>query len=87
MNVFNYAHNEMQLSRDIIVQMPHILLCRKTRLQQRHSFLVELKRTQYDPSKPMYVSPIALISGTDVDFCRDIAKTSVEVYNAFLKTF
>lgn len=49
--------------------------------------MVEMKKAQYDPSKPMYVSPRALISGTDLEFCRDIAKTSVELYNEFLKTF
>ncbi|XP_077273658.1 mitochondrial transcription termination factor 3 [Temnothorax americanus] len=87
LSTFEYAHNEMQLQRDLIVQVPHVLLCRKTRLEQRHLFLVELKKAQYDPSKPMYVSPRALISGTDVDFCRDIAQTSTDVYNAFLKTF
>lgn len=77
----------MQLQHDFIVQMPQVLLCRKTRLEHRHSFLVEIKKAQYDPSKPMYVSPLALVSGTDTDFCRDIAKTSIEAYNAFLKTF
>ncbi|EZA53365.1 hypothetical protein DMN91_005052 [Ooceraea biroi] len=87
LDTFEYAHNEMQLQRNFVVQMPHILLCRKTRLQQRHSFLVEMKRAQYDPTKPMYVSPRDLISGTDVDFCKNIAKTSVEVYNEFQKLF
>ncbi|XP_020277762.1 transcription termination factor 3, mitochondrial [Pseudomyrmex gracilis] len=87
MRVFDYAHDEMQLSRDIIVQMPQILLCRFSRLQQRHMFLVELKRAQYDPTKPMYVSPRALVSGTDLEFCSDIAKTSIDIYNTFLKTF
>ncbi|XP_011629996.1 transcription termination factor 3, mitochondrial [Pogonomyrmex barbatus] len=87
LSTFEYAHNEMQLQRDFIVQMPNILLCRKTRLQQRHLFLMELKKAQYDPSKPMYVSPKALIGGTDADFCRDVAMTSIEIYNAFLKTF
>jgi len=77
----------MQLQRDFIVQQPHILLCRKTRLQQRHMFLVELKRAQYDPIKPMYVSLKDLIGGTDIEFCRNIAKTSIETYNTFLKTF
>ncbi|KYM81917.1 mTERF domain-containing protein 1, mitochondrial [Atta colombica] len=87
LSTFDYAHNEMQLQHDFIVRMPHILLCRKTRLQQRHLFLVEMKKAQYNPSKPMYVSPLALVSGTDIEFCRDIAKTSVDIYNAFLKTF
>lgn len=86
LNTFEYAHDEMQLQHDFIVQIPQILFCRKTRLQQRHLFLVEMKRAQYDPSKPMYVSPLALVSGTDLDFCRDVAKTTVEIYNAFLKT-
>lgn len=87
MKVFDYAHNEMQLSRDVIVQMPQILLCRPNRLEQRHMFLVELKRAQYDPTKPMYVSPQTLVSGTDVEFCSNIAKTSIDIYNTFLKTF
>ena len=87
LSTFDYAHNEMQLQHDFIVRMPHILLCRKTRLQQRHLFLVEMKKAQYNPSKPMYVSPLALVSGTDVEFCRDIVRTSVDIYNAFLKTF
>lgn len=77
----------MQLQRDLIVKMPQVLLCRKNRLQQRHLFLVELKKAQYDPFKPMYVSPRALVSATDAEFCINVAKTSVDVYNAFLKTF
>ncbi|KAL6432730.1 hypothetical protein ACFW04_006257 [Cataglyphis niger] len=85
--VFEYAHHEMQLKHDLLVKVPHVLLCRKTRLQQRHLFLIEMKKAQYDPSKPMYVSPRALVSGTDVEFCMNIAKTSIDVYNAFLKTF
>ncbi|XP_011684926.1 PREDICTED: transcription termination factor 3, mitochondrial [Wasmannia auropunctata] len=87
LGTFDYAHNEMQLQRDFIARMPHVLLCRKTRLEQRHLFLTKIKKAQYDPSKPMYVSPRALVSGTDAEFCRDIAKTSTDIYNAFLKTF
>jgi len=77
----------MQLQRDFIVEQPHILLCRKIRLEQRHMFLMEMKRAQYDPTKPMYVSAKDLISGTDIDFCRNIAKTSIQTYNAFQKMF
>jgi len=87
LSTFEYAHDKMQLQHEFLVKVPHVLLCRKTRLEQRHLFMVEMKKAQYDPSKPMYVSPRALVSGTDVDFCKDIAGTSTEVYNAFLKTF
>lgn len=85
--VFEYAHDEMQLQHDFLTQTPHIFLCRKSRLVSRHLFLVKMNKAQYDPKKPMYISPQVLVSGTDADFCRDIAKASVDVYNEFLKTF
>ncbi|KAG7207511.1 hypothetical protein KM043_009143 [Ampulex compressa] len=84
---FDYAHNKMNLTHKRISQQPQILLCRKSRLEQRHQFLVELNKAQYDPLKPSYVAPLTLVSGTDADFCRNVADTSIEMYNMFLKTF
>lgn len=83
---FDYAHNKMQLSHDIISTQPQILLCRKSRLRNRHEFLVELKKNQYDPLKPLYVSPMALITGTDIDFCKNVADAPINIYNLFLKS-
>ncbi|XP_043501940.1 transcription termination factor 3, mitochondrial [Polistes fuscatus] len=85
-STFDYAHNEMKLSHEFISSQPHVLLCRKHRLEQRHKFLVKLGRAQYDPTKPMYVSLIALISGTNDQFCQNVAKTSTETYDSFLKS-
>ncbi|KZC06972.1 mTERF domain-containing protein 1, mitochondrial, partial [Dufourea novaeangliae] len=86
MNSFDYAHNVMKLSHEILVNQPQILTCRKIRLQQRHSFLTELKKTQYDPTKPLYVSPLDIVSGNDIKFCKNVAKASINTYNMFLKS-
>ncbi|XP_003707762.1 mitochondrial transcription termination factor 3 [Megachile rotundata] len=87
LKTFIYANNIMKLSHAIISSQPHILLCRKLRLQQRHEFLVQLQRNQYDPSKPLYVSPMSLITGSDIDFCKNVAHASIDTYNLFLKNY
>ena len=84
---FDYAHNKMKLSHKTIALQPIILLCRQHRLQRRHEFLVHLQKDQYDPLKPLYVSPKVLVTGTDVDFCNNVAKCSIDTYNLFLKSF
>lgn len=86
MRRFDFAHNHMGLSHQQIVQFPHVLLTRDFRMRQRHGFLKLLGRDQYDPSKPNYVSPLALVSGTDAEFCLTLAKSSVQAFNDFLKT-
>ena len=83
---FDFAHNHMGLSHQQIVQFPHVLLTRDFRMRQRHGFLKLLGRDQYDPSKPNYVSPLALVSGTDAEFCFTFAKSSLQAFNDFLKT-
>ncbi|CAL7944005.1 unnamed protein product [Xylocopa violacea] len=84
---FDYLHNTMKLSHVVISQQPQVLLCRRSRLANRHKFLVELKRDQYDPTKPLYVSPLSLVESSDIEFCNQIAKASIHVYNEFLKSF
>jgi mTERF domain-containing protein len=83
---FDYIHNEMGIPHKLIAEQPSGLLSRVERIQQRHEFLRSLERAQYDPAKPGYISLTSLVSGTDIDFCRDIAKTPVTLYNKFLKT-
>lgn len=76
----------MRLSHEILSQQPCILSCRKSRLEARHQFLVHIKKAQYDPLKPLYVSPKDIVSGMDSEFCANIAKTTILTYNDFLKT-
>ncbi|XP_043282193.1 transcription termination factor 3, mitochondrial [Venturia canescens] len=84
--LFDYVHNTMKLPHEIIVKQAMMLTCRIERIRSRHEYLRALGKVQYDPTQPMYVSPTALIAGTDLDFCRNVAKTTIETYDLFLKT-
>lgn len=83
---FDYVHNVMGMDHDRIVLEPQIMSSRVFRIKQRHEYLKYLNRAQYDPKKPNYVSLLNLISGNDSEFCINIAKTSVELFNSYLKT-
>jgi len=83
---FNYVHNNMEISHDRIVLESQVLTSRLFRTKQRHEYLKYLNRAQYDPTKANYVSLSKLISGNDSEFCMNIAKTSVEMFNSYLKT-
>ncbi|XP_076291827.1 mitochondrial transcription termination factor 3 isoform X2 [Lasioglossum baleicum] len=83
---FDYIHNQMNIPHNLLCTQSQGLTCRKSRLHQRHQFLVELKRNQYDPTKPLYIPLTSVISGTDIEFCKNVAKASIDTYNLFLKT-
>lgn len=83
---FDVAHNTIGLTHSQITKFPQVLLTRDFKLTQRHGFLKLLGRDQYDPLKPNYVSPQALVSGSDADFCINLAKSSVQAFNDYLKT-
>lgn len=85
-NTFTYLHQEAGLSHAQLVQFPSILRTRECVYKPRHQFLVRLGRAQFDPKEPNYVSLKALVSGTDAVFCENVAKTTVDKYNEFLKT-
>lgn len=86
LNRFEYTHHKMQLSHETIVQSPEVLLIRQFKLRQRHEFLKMLKRNQYDPKKPLYVSLFSLVTGSDREFVINIAKSCMEEYEKFLKS-
>lgn len=85
-NRFDLIHNLMGVPHEQILEQPHVLLFREFIVKQRHDFLKELGKAQYDPKLPNYVSLETLVHGNDVDFCRIVAKTSINVFNAFLKS-
>lgn len=86
LKTFEIIHQDMNVSLEIILQFPGALLCKPFRIRQRHLFLEKLGRAQYDPKKPNYISLLNLVGKSDADFCVDQAKSSLLVYNAFLKT-
>ncbi|XP_075153010.1 mitochondrial transcription termination factor 3 [Haematobia irritans] len=83
---FSYAHQEMKLSHQMLLQQPEILTSREFRLRERHEFLKMLGRAQYEPEKDMYISPKALVEGNNYHFVRNVAKSDMETFNLFLKT-
>ncbi|KAK4879595.1 hypothetical protein RN001_007741 [Aquatica leii] len=86
LKTFEYVHKDMGIPIERIVDMPEVLFCRLFRLKQRHLFLKSLGRAMYDAKKPNYVSLRTLVSGSDVNFCDNVAKSSIQTFNAFLKT-
>lgn len=86
LNTFTYVHQTMNIQLGRIVQECGILRTRLIKLRPRHEFLVKVDKAQYDSKKPNYVSLISLVSGTDAEFCENIAKTSIQAYNTFLKS-
>lgn len=83
---FEFAHKEMQLSHDTLLQFPEVLISRLFRLKQRHEFLKMLGRSQYKPENDLYVSPKSLVEGTDREFAIEVAKSNMSIYEMFLKT-
>lgn len=83
---FEYLHGAMGITHSQLVSQPGALLCRQSKLKERHEFLKSIGKDIYDPTKPGFISPLSLVSGTDQQFCAQVAKTSVAIYNRFLKT-
>lgn len=86
MRVFDYVHQEMAISHELIAKTAGIFSVRLPRIEYRHKYLKFLGRAQYDPTKPLYVPLSAFFEVDDATFCLKYAKTSVHDLNAFLKT-
>lgn len=81
----DYVHNVMDISHEQIVKSSEILQCREHRVKQRHEYLKLIGKAQYDPTKDLYVSLKRLIVGTDAEFAMDVANTSLDKFESFLR--
>lgn len=86
LKTFEYLHHSMNLSHKRIVEECLVLTFREKILKQRHLFLSRLGRAQYNPKEPNYISLTTLVTSTDAIFCTEVAKSSVHVFNLFLKS-
>ena len=86
MKTFNFVHNEIGFSHEHILRWPNILRQRVSILRPRYQFLKFLKRDQFDPLRENYVSPQALATTQDLEFCNTVAKVPIKLFNDFLKT-
>lgn len=80
------VHNIVGLSHETIVRFPKLITGPKFDIRHRFMYLKKLKRNQFDPKLPLYVSPSALYSGSDEKFCKIHAKTCVNDYKLFLRS-
>lgn len=85
LKTFDFLNKTMGISNETIVKNPQILTCREHKLKERYQFLQKVNRVQFDPKKPNYVSLLMLVSESDGHFAVEVAKSSIQAYNEFLK--
>ncbi|XP_074656072.1 transcription termination factor 3, mitochondrial-like [Tubulanus polymorphus] len=81
-----YLTCDMEIPFERIVQWPNILRTREFVVKQRHQFLKQIRKNQYDPKLANYVTLKQLVGTDDVTFCRDIAKVPLKEFNTFMKS-
>ncbi|KRZ89362.1 RuvB-like 1 [Trichinella sp. T8] len=74
MKSFDYLHNAVGFSHETILSWPRCLRESSYKARARHQFLKRLKRDQFDPQRPNYVTIEAMLSGDDGEFCARVAK-------------
>lgn len=84
---FIFLNQVAKLSHEEIASCPQVLTESLLTLKSRYAFLKQLDRLQFDPTKPNFVSLKCLTRArTDEDFCKHVAKSTVQEYKSFLKT-
>lgn len=83
---FDFLFNEMNISRQRLLDYPPILKQSFQQLRTRCLYLKHLKRCQFDPTKPNFVSLKDLCLKTNDLFCQHVTKTSLQHYLNFMKT-
>ncbi|XP_075069939.1 transcription termination factor 3, mitochondrial [Mixophyes fleayi] len=83
---FDYVHNTMGISHNLITKFPQIFNTSLLKIKERHQFLHFLGRAIYDPTLPNYVSLDKLASMPNHVFCEDVAKASIQDFEQFQKT-
>ncbi len=83
---FVFLTQVAKLTHEDVAACPHALTESLLLLKSRFSYLKHLDRLQFDPTKPNFVSLRAMISDDDYQFCKRVAKTTLDEYKTFLKT-
>jgi len=83
---FELLHNEAKIPHEILAKFPQSLIRPYWVARPRFKFLESIGRAQFDPTQPNYVSPDMLTCDHDEDFCENVAKCSIELFDKFQKT-
>ncbi|CAF3493025.1 unnamed protein product, partial [Rotaria sp. Silwood2] len=83
---FDFLFNEMNITRQRLMDYPPILKQSFQQLRTRCLYLKYIKCNQFDPTKPSFVSLKDLCLKTNDLFCQYVTKTSMQHYLNFMKT-
>lgn len=83
---YDYVNRTMEIDNEQLAVSPFILLARNFRIKERHGFLREIRRAQFNPQKPLYIPLDILCKGTDEEFAANIAKRPLQEFNNYLRT-
>ncbi|XP_003744272.1 transcription termination factor 3, mitochondrial [Galendromus occidentalis] len=83
---FQVLHLDIGYPHEVLVSDPRALLSRASRLKERHAFLKHVGRDQFDRTMPGYISPSVIARGTDEVFVEEVAKSTKEVFEDFIKS-
>jgi len=83
---FELLHNDCKIPHDILCKFPESLLLPWYVYKPRIQLLESIGRAQFDPTQPNYVSPDMLTGGEDAEFCEEVAKVPLKLFDQFQKT-
>ncbi|XP_031616844.1 transcription termination factor 3, mitochondrial [Contarinia nasturtii] len=86
MERYDFVSHHMKIENSQLAMTPFILTNRLFRIKERHGFLKHIKRAQYNPKLPLYISLDDLCIGTDETFAENIAKRPYEEFESYLRT-
>lgn len=86
MERYDILTREMKIPQELILESPSILLVRAFVLRERLGFLKSLGRAQYVKTLPLYVPLDAISSCSNEEFAVNIAKSTYEEFDAYLRT-
>lgn len=83
---FNYLTSVLKLTNQQIESYPPILQTPLLLIRTRYAFLKHLKRVQFDPTLPNYISLKSMIEPDEAKFIANLRESSLDEYKKFLKT-
>lgn len=86
MERYDIIMREMKIPQQMILQTPSLLQIRAFVLRERHGFLKTLGRAQYDRKMDLYVPLESIFHGTNEEFAVNVAKSTYDEFEQYLRT-
>lgn len=86
MERYDFISRQMNISNELILRSPDILLTKTFKIKERHGYLKSIGRAQYDPNLDLYISLDAIATTNNEDFATNVVKTSLQDFENYLRT-